>query len=205
MSTTVTVDFGGWIQKAFDLYKANFVTLLLSGLIASLLSGLTFGVLAGPMYVGLFMVTLGLLDRKTPAPQPGDVFKGFSLFLPSFLLVLIVGAVSFVSSIVLPFIGSLVGLVLMTFVMFCLPMLADGQSNNIGQLLTRSFEMVKSNFWPLLALTLVAGIIAGVGAILCGIGVIVTMPMYPCIMSVAYRAYVPAGTSATPPPPVTPA
>lgn len=202
--STVTVDFGGWIQKAFDLYKANFVTLLIANLIASLLSGITFGVLAGPMYVGMFMVTLGLLDRKTPAPQPGDVFKGFSLFLPAFLLILIVGVVSMISVILIPFLGSLVPLVLGTMCMFCLPMLADGQTQDIKELFSRSYGMVKANFWPLLALTLVAGIIAGIGSILCGIGMIVTIPMYACIMSVAYRAHVPAGSGAAVPPPVTP-
>lgn len=196
--STVNVDFGGWIQAAFDLYKKNFVTLLLANLIASLIAGLTFFILAGPLAVGLFMVTLGLLDGASPAPQPGDVFKGFKSFLPAFVVVLVVMLVSMIASFLIPVVGNLVGLVISTFVMFSLPMLADGRTDNLSELLSRSFDMVKANFWPLLGLNLVAALLAGVGVILCGIGAIVTAPMYACIIAVAYRAHVPAGGGTAP-------
>ena len=153
----------------------------------------------------MFMVTLGLLDRKTPAPQPGDVFKGFSTFLPAFLFVLIVGGAMMVLSLLIPFIGYILGMLAFPLVMFSLPMLADGKTDKIGELFRRSFEITKANYGPLLGLHLVAGIIAGVGAIACGIGVIVTMPMYPCIIAIAYRAYVPAGSGTAVPPPTIPA
>ncbi len=196
--STVNVDFGGWIQAAFDLYKKNFVTLFLAYLIASLLAALTFFILAGPMAVGVFIVTLGLLDGASPAPQPGDIFKGFKAFLPSFVIMLALMLVTLIASSIIPIIGNLVGLVLSTLVMFSLPMLADGRTDSLSELLSRSYEMVKANFWPLLALNLVAGVLSSLGVILCFIGVIVTAPMYACIIAVAYRAHVPAGGATAP-------
>ncbi len=50
-----------------------------------------------------------------------------------------------------------------------------------------SFEKVKTNFFPFLGLFVVSYIIGGIGIILCGIGVILTFPIYVCIISVAYR------------------
>ena len=44
----------------------------------------------------------------------------------------------------------------------------------------------------------IAALLAGVGVILCGIGAIVTAPMYACIIAVAYRAHVPAGGGTAP-------
>ena len=50
-----------------------------------------------------------------------------------------------------------------------------------------SFNKVKTNFWPFLALALVAGIIGSIGQIACGIGVALTLPIQACILTVAYR------------------
>lgn len=186
----VEVDFGGWIQKGFELYKTNFVTILLSTLIAGLLSSITLGVLAGPLYAGLFMVVLGLLDGQTPPAQPGDVFKGFQCFLPAFLVVLIVVGISIVASIV-PVLGPLVALAVNVLFLFSIPLIADGRAREIGPALKMSIETVKQNYLPLLALALVSNIVAGIGVLACGIGVLVTMPLAVCIVAVAYRAHFP--------------
>ena len=199
----VEVDFGGWFSKAFELYKKNFVTLLLASLIASLLGSLTIGVLMGPLYVGLFAVTLGLLDGAVPAPQPGDVFKGLQKFLPAFLVALVMGAIYLVSFII-PFIGPLLALAGLVLFFFAFPLLADGRATEVGDALKQSMEAVKQNYLPLLALFLVGGIVSGLGAILCGIGVIVTAPIGACVIAVAYRAHFPRtgniGAVTVPPP-----
>ena len=49
----VEVKFGEWIEKGFNLYKENFGILVLASLIAVVLSTLTVGVLAGPMFAGV--------------------------------------------------------------------------------------------------------------------------------------------------------
>ena len=60
----VEVKFSEWIERGFNLYKANFGTLVLASLIAWALSCVTVGILAGPMLAGLLLITLGLFDKK---------------------------------------------------------------------------------------------------------------------------------------------
>jgi uncharacterized membrane protein len=50
-----------------------------------------------------------------------------------------------------------------------------------------SINIVKSNFWPFFGLSAIAGIIGSIGAIACGIGVVITIPIQGCILAVAYR------------------
>ena len=53
---------------------------------------------------------------------------------------------------------------------------------------TTSMDAVKTNFWPFLGLTVVASVIGSLGAILLGIGIVLTLPINFCILAVAYRA-----------------
>jgi uncharacterized membrane protein len=50
-----------------------------------------------------------------------------------------------------------------------------------------SMDLVKTDFWPFLGLSLVAGILGYIGIIVFGIGIFLTLPIYFCIITVAYR------------------
>ena len=50
-----------------------------------------------------------------------------------------------------------------------------------------SINTVKANFWPFFGLSVVAGFIGILGAIAFGIGVVFTIPIQGCILTVAYR------------------
>ena len=50
-----------------------------------------------------------------------------------------------------------------------------------------SVDMVKRNFWPFLGFSIVSNLIGSVGAVACGIGVVFTLPIQVCILTVAYR------------------
>lgn len=190
---TVDVKFGEWIQKGLDLYKANAATLILVNLLAMVLSGLTIGVLAGPMYAGVIMVTLALLDKKEPKPEVGDVFKGFTYFLQTFLLFIVLFAVSFVGQMILafiPFLGQLLGTflayALQTAVMFAVFHIVE-RNMEFMPAAQASFDTVKQNFWPFLGLQIVASILSMLGVFACCIGIVATAPIFTCIMAVAYR------------------
>ena len=189
----IDVKFGDWIQRGFDLYKANLGLFIPVGLLAAVLSIFSIGILAGPMMAGLIMIVLAVMDRQNPAPQIGDLFKGFSLFLPTFLYFLILVVVSIVVSFVLgliPCIGGLLGMVLsyciQALVMFALFNIVDRKMEVIPAI-QASVETVKLNFWPFVGFGAVAGIIGGIGAIACGIGIGATLPLQICIIAVAYR------------------
>jgi len=187
------VKFGEWIEKGFNLYKQNFGLLVLCMLITGLLSGLSLGIVAGPMMAGFYLVILGLIDNKTPKPQVGDIFKGFSFFLQSFLFLLVWGLILVSANFILAFIpciGQITSIFLMysaqALLMFGIFLIAD-RGMEFWPASMKSMEIVKSNFWPFLGFFIVSALISSLGAIACGIGVIFTAPIGYCAVAVAYR------------------
>jgi len=187
------VKFGEWMEKGFNLYKENIAILILSSAVAILLSAATVGILAGPMLAGVFLITLGFFDKADPTPETGSLFKGFNYFLNSFLFVIVWGAAIIVASLILsvvPCVGQLATLFVayaaQAFLMFGLLLIVD-KHMEFWAASMESFNKVKTNFWPFLGFSVVASIIGSIGAIACGIGVIVTAPIQACILTVAYR------------------
>jgi len=217
--TDVANKFGDWIKEGFDIYKNNLGVLILSSLIAFLLSMVTLGVLSGPMSAGMILIVQKLRDGKQPPPVAGDVFQGFQYFLPSFLFCIVWGAILFVAILILSFVPCLgqllsicISLAAAAFLMFGLFLIVE-QKMDFWPASMASIEKVKPAFFPLLGLALVAGILGQIGALACGIGVFVTMPIYFTILSVTYRdvfsggaaiAEAKAPAAAPPPPPETP-
>jgi len=195
------VKFGDWIQGGFDLYKQHFGFLLAIHLIATILSVVTLYVLAGPMFVGVILVTLALADKKEPKPEIGMLFDGFKYFLPSFLFALVWGLISVAANFILavvPGLGLLFSMSLSTFLAFGLFLIAD-RNMQFWPASMESFGTVKQNFFPFLGFVLVAGLIASVGLLFCCIGIIFTLPIYTTILAVAYRDVFGGGTAeATP-------
>ena len=189
----IQVKFGDWIEGGFNLYKANFGTLVLASVFVVVISTVTAGILAGPMLAGLVLVTLQLLDRKEPQPEAGKVFKGFDYFLQSFLFVVVWGIGILIVSIILggiPVLGQLASIAFVyaaqAFLMFGMFLIVDRQMDWLPASM-ESIDIVKANFWPFFGLSTVAGIIGSLGAIACGIGVVFTIPIQGCILAVAYR------------------
>lgn len=179
------VDIGGWTVEAWELYKANFALMCLASLVAGLLGAFTCGVLAGPLWAGLTMIILRLLRKEFPAPKIGDVFKGFDFFLPALLLVVVI-AVAFSAASFVPLIGQVAGIFLWPLVMFAMCLVVD-RKMDFWPAIQASYEKAKDDYVPLLLLSLLSGVVVGVGALLCGVGVILTAPMGAAITVVAYR------------------
>ena len=189
----VEVKFGEWIEGGFNLYKANFGLLVLASIFVVVISAVTAGLLAGPMLAGLALITLQLLDRRDPAPEAGQVFKGFDYFLQSFLFVVVWGIGILIGSLILgviPVIGQLASIAFVyaaqAFLMFGMFLIVDREMDWLPAS-TESINIVKSNFWPFFGLSAIAGIIGSIGAIACGIGVVITIPIQGCILAVTYR------------------
>ena len=179
------VDVGGWISEAFELYKANFALLCVATLVAGLLSVFTCGVLAGAMWAGLTMIILRIARKEQPVPQIGDVFKGFDFFLQALLLFLVIAVVCAAVSRV-PMLGFVAPTLLFPLVMFAMTLIVD-KKMEFWPAIMASFEKAKTEYVPLLVLTLLASLISAAGLILCGIGVILTAPFGGIVAVVAYR------------------
>ncbi|MCF8128372.1 MAG: hypothetical protein K9N10_07635 [Deltaproteobacteria bacterium] len=189
----VDVKFGEWIEKGFNLYKENFGILVLASLVAVLVSAITAGVLAGPMAAGVLLIVFQLHDRKEPRPEVGTLLRGFDFFLNSFLFFIIWGIAIFVVSLVLglvPCIGQLASLFVVfvahALLMFGLFLIVD-RKMEFWPASLESFNMVKRNFWPFLGFSVVSNLIGSIGAVACGIGIVFTLPIQVCILTVAYR------------------
>ena len=179
------VDIGGWTSEAFELYKANFALLCVATLVAMLLSVFTCGVLAGPLWAGLTLIILRVSRKETPEPQIGDVFKGFDYFLPALLYVVVLFAASFVLGFI-PMIGQVAPLLLLPLVMFSMSLIVD-KKMEFWPAIQTSFEKAKADYVSLLVLWLVASLISAAGALLCGVGAILTAPFSAIVSVVAYR------------------
>lgn len=212
------VKFGEWIEKGFNLYKSHFGLLVLSTLIALVLSAATLGVLAGPMFAGVLYITLALYDRKEPKPEFSNVFKGFDYFLQSLLFILGWGLALTVATFIVglvPCVGQLAALFLIygaqAFLMFGLFLIVD-RGLEFWPASLESINLVKQNFWPFLGFSVVTSIIGTIGAVACAIGVVITAPIQACILTVAYRdlfaaeepSFIVAEEVSPPPPPPPP-
>lgn len=194
-----------WIEQGWNLYKNNFGLLVLASVIALVLSTITIGILTGPMIAGLIIVTLQLLRKEEPKPDAGRVFKGFSYFLNSLLFMVIWGLAILIGSAILsifPIIGQLLSLFFIyaaqAFLMFGLYLIVDKQMN-FWPASQESIQTVKTNFWWFLLLSVIASIIGSIGAIVFGIGIVLTIPIQVCILAVAYQDIFGAtGQSSTP-------
>jgi hypothetical protein len=189
----VQVKFSQWIEEGFNLYKENFKTLVLAATFVVVISTVTAFILAGPMLAGLALVTLGLRDKKVPKPEAGTVLKGFDYFVPAFLFIAVWGIGIMIASVVvgvIPFIGQLASLFVaygaQAFLMFGLFLIVD-KKMEFWPASQESINTVKANFWPLFGVSIVAGFIGSIGAIALGIGVVFTIPIQGCILTVAYR------------------
>lgn len=190
----VTVNLGEWFEKGFRLFREQFQMLVPATFMALILSVMSAGILAGPMLSGLLMITLSLLRRHHPEPGISHVFKGFKFFLNAAVFLIGWGLLICAGSLILwliPGIGQLVVLFFIysaqTFLMFGPFLIVDRDMDFLRATIT-SFNMVKGNFWPFLSVSAASGVIGSMGLIAFGIGVIVTVPLQVCILTVAYEA-----------------
>ena len=190
----VMVNLGEWLEKGFRLYRANMLKLIPATFIALILSVTSVGILAGPMLSGLLLITLALLRRQHPEPEIFQIFKGFRFFVNGLVFVLGWSLVVSAGSLILlmiPGVGQLVVLFFIysaqAFLMFG-PFLIVDRDMDFWAATLKSFNTVKGNFWPFLSVSAVAGVIGSIGCIFFGIGIIVTVPLQLCILTVAYEA-----------------
>ena len=187
------VKFGDWINAGFKLFQENALVLILASLVAMVLSGVTSGVLAGPMLAGMVIIIRGLQQKQEPKPEVGDIFKGFQFFVPSFLLFLFLVVASFVVMAIqgfIPCIGFILfmfyAIIVNAFVLFAIFFIVDKKMDCVAAV-KASFEVITSNLWPFMGFSVVVGVIGSVGTLFCGIGSVITIPIAFCIVAVAYE------------------
>ena len=208
---TKEVKFGEWMSQSFDLFKENIGPLILVSLVAQLLTGISSGILTGPMLAGLALVALHLVDKQGE-PDVSTLFEGFGFFLQSFLFVVVWGAIAAVAwilgllrgmvtcGITIPILVA--GTIALGGLLMFVPFLIVDKKMDFWPASMESLQMVKANFWPLVGYYLVASLIGSAGSMVCGVGMIVTMPISWCMYAVAYRELTSDGATPVEAPPV---
>lgn len=210
----VPIEFGigRWITQAWEVVISDLWAWVGAVALVFLVGGLTMGIAAMPMTVGLYMMAL-----RRFAGHPvgaGDVFLGFQRFwsaiglwllmavpmtvriLPfAAIVLLIVAGSQSLDERVMPFliIGFwaiypilwLVMLGVQTIFFWSAVLVADG--HGAWEAIVLSWEKVRTQFWSYLGMFVLLTVVAGIGANACYVGLFLTWPLMPCATVAAYR------------------
>jgi len=188
-----TFRFEEHFTDAFALFKRQFGVLVVAGLIALVLSAVTFGILAGPLAAGLLLMVRRMLENDPQPPTAGDVFKGFEVFAPAFLVTLFFGLAVWLAMLLLvvPLIGQVVFLAVCLLAgpasVWALALVAYRRMGAVAAFGVVLQRVKAGNFWMPLVFALLAAIISGAGSAVCGVGIVVTMPFAACLIACGYR------------------
>ena len=188
-------DIGTCFNRGLEVYKKNFVPLLVATLLAAVIGGLSCGICMAPLFCGVFAMILAAMRSNDVTLKVGDVFKGFQKFLPAFVSALALGAINSIVSgvlMVIPIVGWVALIVvcyaIMPAVIAWSQLLITDQDASMGDAIVVPLKLLgDKRFWSVVLVSFVAGLVGALGAIACGIGVIVTIPFAYCMIAAAYE------------------
>jgi uncharacterized membrane protein len=160
-------------------------------LLAIVIGTATIGILAGPMLMGLFRMAFKTLRGERP--EIGDLFNWQGRFVQAFLTGLIFGAIHFALGGLgnnSPFFSllSLAATPLLSVMLAFTMSLITERSLDVVPAINQVAKLVFSRdafMWWVVGLVLAA--ITGSGLIVCGVGLLVTLPWMLSASAVAYR------------------
>lgn len=132
------------------------------------------------------MVKMALNQIRGLPISAGDIFKGFEHFVP-----LALGGLLYSLGIQIGAIFCIIpGLLLAGLWMLTVPLIVD-QNMDAVTALTTSLKTLQPHMWSALGVYLVLGLVAGLGSLLCGIGMIITYPFLPIGVALVYKDFYP--------------
>ena len=178
------------LKKSLELYGKNFVPVFLATLVTALLSGITFGLLAGPLLGGLFLFLRKTIDGEKP--ELSVVFSRFDKFLPAFLVMLIAFLAGFVISVIgaIPVIGKLFSLAagsLLSLISFMAIAYVVDQDLGPVEAIKRSVQAFLTEPLAVWIYSLALFVIGGLGSLFFFFPVVLTMPFAVIGATLAYN------------------
>ena len=200
---------GTTFNRGLEIYKKNFVPLLLATLLALVVGGVSCGICTAPLLCGVYAMILAAMRDGNATLKAGDVFKGFEKFVPAFVSCLVLAVVYQIVCTVLliiPILG-LIAVIILALAVFpaivaWAQLLVADQDASVGEAITAPIKLLRDKrFWSVVLVAFVASLVGGLGAIACGIGLVVTLPFAFCMIAAAYEeAYGAAAPAAVVPP-----
>jgi uncharacterized membrane protein YvlD (DUF360 family) len=171
------LDIGQVFKRGWDLFIKDIGSLIVGGIIAVVLSVLTLGILAGPLFAGLYgMVVNRVRDGK--AAEVGDVFGQMDRFWSFFVAALVLGILIGLASITI--VG---GVLLATIWLYVFPLMVDRRMG-LGDAMKASKDMVlERGFWQHCALVIITIVI---GSIANGLLALLATPFVIALTAAAY-------------------
>ena len=183
------VTIGKWIGEGWELVKSdfwNFVLLTLIYLVLISATGSTIvvtAIIAGPLTYSYYYIILQKL-RGQPF-NLNDLVKGFYNFLPAFLAGLLISLFSFIGLwfCIIPF------FIINAMYSFTYPLMIE-RKLDFWDAMEESRKLIWQNIGMFTLFTVVGGLVALLGLLLCCVGILFTMPIYYCAIVFAYRDWV---------------
>ena len=196
------MDLGGYISTAWNLVTGDFVLFVIGYLIVAAILTISSITIVGPIIIGgplMFGYIRVIQKRLKDEPAGiGDVFQGFKDFGKGFLTILLLTLIFLGVAVVqvvlgfIPVLGFLLGIAvsLLAGAMFFFVMpIAALSDTSPTDAVSRSVKFCFANFWKMVLLSLVLGLIATAGALACGIGALFTIPLALVATVAAYNQY----------------
>jgi uncharacterized membrane protein len=170
---------GAVLAESWELFKKNALVFVLATVVAMLVAGISFGILMGPLFVGLIEI-VRRAHRSEPV-QVGDVFSRFDSFLPSLIALVLVGLAVCIGSFLLVAPGLLAAL----FSGFVLHAIAYERLSAIDAI-KRSVQIVKDHFMQSIALFVAISIAQAIGGAVV-LGLLLVLPLSIIAATIAYE------------------
>ncbi|PSN13398.1 hypothetical protein C7293_16120 [filamentous cyanobacterium CCT1] len=139
-----------------------------------------FNVVAPALTAGYYFVAFQLARGRDAVF--GDFFQGFNKFLPIFLTALVTGILTAIGFVLLV----IPGVYLAVAYLFAQPFVID-KSADFWQAMETSRQLITKKWFSFFGLLLMLFLLNLAGAIVLGIGLLVTVPLTVCIVAAAYE------------------
>jgi hypothetical protein len=179
-----------WLKRGWRTFVMNAGAFIGATVLFALGTGLSIGLLAIPLGIGL--MEMALRARRGEEVQAWDVTRGFRFFLPGLLLWLVAIGAGLTVGICrhVPVVGALAGVIagplFSLFGMLTVLCIVD-RGMSVREALGRVLLVVEQNWIGLWAVSLLFCMLSDAGAIFFGIGWVVTAPWIACAWAAAYQ------------------
>lgn len=186
------VKIGDWLKEGYEAVKSDVIgyalpTLIILGVCLTIIGTL----IVSPLLCGFYYIIFQRM--KGQRVTTGDLFKGFDVFGDAFLAGIIIFVVIFAISLI-PFLGFILSFLAGAAFIFVLPLIWEKRLSFI-EAIQESLRLFKENWSELIPFYIVGSIVGGIGALLLGVGIILTLPVYLYAIACLYRDWIGFGSA----------
>lgn len=176
------VKIGEWLSEAWTIVSQDLVTHILLALIVGLGSGITGGLLAGPLMGGYLWIIFNKMKNPSYTPQVGDVAKGFENFVQLLLVGIVGGLIASLGTI-----ACVIGVFFTSaLVVLALPLVVE-RNMAFWPAITESINKTKQDLMGWVVFVLVVGLLNALGSSI-AVGFLITLPLGITALAIGYRA-----------------